>query len=159
MKNYILRLKFFIHWITRYLLQLKNYNILSEKSGDNLKFLALNKGRYGQITKVLSQMHAKYADNFDMAELAKESGMSVSAFHSHFKAITHYTPLQYLKEIRLHKARLMMLQDNMTASRAASIVGYSSNSQFSREFKRLFGDAPTIDSAKMKKSWLKEKSE
>ncbi|WP_413724293.1 AraC family transcriptional regulator [Sodalis sp. RH16] len=134
------------------------YNILMEKSGDNLKFLALNKGRHGQIAKVLSQMHAHYANNFDMADLAKESGMSVSAFHSHFKAITHSTPLQYLKEIRLHKARLMMLHDNMTASRAASIVGYSSNSQFSREFKRLFGDAPTIDSAKTKRIWLKEKS-
>lgn len=134
------------------------YNLLKEKTGDSLKFLALNLGRYGKITKILSLMHVNYSRNFDMAKLAKDSGMSVSAFHSHFKAITHATPLQYLKEVRLQKARAMMLNENMTASRAASVVGYSSNSQFSREFKRLFGDAPTVNSAKTKKSWQNAKS-
>jgi AraC-like DNA-binding protein len=144
--------------LSRHILQEFIYSLLIEKAGDDLKFLALNKGRYGSINKILSLMHSHYPNNFDMAELAKESGMSISAFHSHFKAITHSTPLQYLKEIRLHKARLMMLNDNMTASQAASIVGYSSNSQFSREFKRLFGDAPTVNSAKIKKRWLNDNS-
>lgn len=143
--------------LSRNILQEFLYDLLIGKGGDNIKLLVLNKGRYGQVARILNLMHANYAENFDMAKLARESGMSVSAFHAHFKSITRSTPLQYLKELRLHKARLMMMNENMSASQAAGLVGYKSSSQFSREFKRLFGDAPTIDSAKMKKSLLNER--
>lgn len=69
--------------------------------------------------------------------------MSPSALHHTFKEVTSVSPLQYLKQIRLHQARLLMLQDGMSAAEAAHRVGYGSPSQFSREFKRLFGAAPS----------------
>jgi AraC-like DNA-binding protein len=69
--------------------------------------------------------------------------MSVSSFHSNFKAVTGASPLQYLKSIRLHKARTLMAQDGLGVSTAAWNVGYESVSQFSREFKRYFGHTPT----------------
>ncbi len=72
--------------------------------------------------------------------------MSVSALHAHFKAVTATSPMQYLKTTRLHKARMLMVQDALGASLAAERVGYDSPSQFSREFKRLFG-APPADEA------------
>lgn len=130
------------------------YDLMRESGGDNIKCLALNTGKQYQIARILNQMHQHYAEDFDMAQLARTSGMSVSAFHTHFKQITHATPLQYLKVIRLHKARMLMINGNMTASQAASQVGYSSNSQFSREFKRLFGEAPTVNSARIKRDWF-----
>ncbi len=68
--------------------------------------------------------------------------MSVSAFHHNFKAVTSTSPLQYLKNYRLHKARMLMIHDGMKASAAAMRVGYESPSQFSREFKRYFGLTP-----------------
>jgi len=74
--------------------------------------------------------------------MARESGMSVSAFHHNFKAVTSSSPLQYLKTIRLHKARLLMVNEGLGAGSAAGRVGYESPSQFSREFKRLFGSTP-----------------
>ena len=68
--------------------------------------------------------------------------LSVSAFHRAFKEITSDSPMQYLKKIRLTKARELMIQENLKAYIAADKVGYESSSQFSREFKRYFGQSP-----------------
>jgi AraC-like DNA-binding protein len=82
--------------------------------------------------------------------MAEEAGMSVSAFHHAFKAVTSNSPLQYLKAIRLHKARLLILHDGLGAALAADRVGYESASQFSREFKRFFGASPMQDSMRLR---------
>ena len=74
--------------------------------------------------------------------MADEVGMSVSAFHHRFKAATASSPVQYLKSVRLHKARDLIVNDGAGAAQAALSVGYESASQFSREFKRFFGQPP-----------------
>jgi AraC-like DNA-binding protein len=71
--------------------------------------------------------------------------MSVSTFHHNFKQVTATSPLQYLKQVRLHRARTLMLHDGHNAGTAAASVGYESRSQFGREFKRLFGIPPAQD--------------
>jgi len=53
------------------------------------------------------------------------------------------SPIQYLKKIRLHQARLMIVGKGYNASEAAYDVGYNSTSQFSRKFKRQFGLPPS----------------
>ena len=75
--------------------------------------------------------------------------MSVSAFHHQFKALTGSSPVQYLKSIRLHKARALIDQ-GAGAAVAATAVGYESASQFSREFKRFFGTSPTGEAKRMR---------
>ncbi|SPC05121.1 putative DNA-binding transcriptional regulator (fragment) [Cupriavidus oxalaticus] len=85
--------------------------------------------------------------------MANEAGMSIATFHSHFKAVTNTSPMQYLKSTRLHHARLLMLRNEMSAARASSEVGYESPSQFSREFKRLFGRSPVDEVRRMKESF------
>jgi AraC-like DNA-binding protein len=82
--------------------------------------------------------------------MAKQARMSVSTFHQNFKAVTATSPLQYLKNIRLHRARLLMVNEGHNASTAASAVGYESPSQFGREFKRFFGDSPADEAAKLR---------
>ncbi len=71
--------------------------------------------------------------------------MSNSTFHNKFKIVTGTSPLQYIKNVRLHKARTFMLQDGLNANTASYEVGYESPSQFSREYKRLFGITPAKD--------------
>jgi AraC-like DNA-binding protein len=73
---------------------------------------------------------------------SRKAGMSVSAFHRHFNLVTGRSPLQYLKRVRLDHARRLMAHDGYDAGTAARAVGYESASQFSREFKRLFGVTP-----------------
>ncbi len=94
------------------------------------------------ISRVLKRIENKYTENLSVEQLAAEANMSVSAFHHNFKSVTSTSPLQYLKNYRLHKARMMIIHDGMKASAAAMRVGYESASQFSREFKRYFGVTP-----------------
>ena len=127
------------------------YHVLRGKLGGNLRALATPDSHFGRISRVLNRIHADYSRHYDIGTLARDAGMSVAAFHTRFKAITSSSPLQYLKNIRLNKARMLMVNDGLNASGAAVKVGYESASQFSREFKRLFGDGPARVAAEMRK--------
>lgn len=126
------------------------YRVLTGPLGANLRGLAAPQSHFGQITRVLNRLHADYAGNHDVETLAREAGMSVSTFHAHFKNVTASSPLRYLKTIRLHKARMLMVHDGLSAAGAALQVGYESASQFSREFKRHFGGAPAAIAGRLR---------
>jgi AraC-like DNA-binding protein len=126
------------------------YRVLCGNQSAALRAVAIRHSHFGQISKVMRKLHAEYASAIDIESLAREAGMSVSTFHANFKAVTSTSPLQYLKSIRLHRARLLMIQNGHTASSAATEVGYESASQFSREFKRFFGSSPAEEAAKMR---------
>lgn len=76
------------------------------------------------------------------AELARAAGMSESSLYRHFKALTGISPLQYHKQLRLHKARELIMAGREPSAAAAYKVGYESVSQFSREYKKMFGIPP-----------------
>lgn len=128
------------------------YRVLRGAQGDALRAVAARHSHFGQITKALRRMHTDYSGSLDVETLARESGMSVSTFHHNFKAVTSSSPLQYLKTIRLHKARLLMVHEGLGAGIAAGRVGYESPSQFSREFKRLFGNSPADEANRLRTS-------
>jgi len=71
--------------------------------------------------------------------------MSVSGFHHHFRAVTATSPLQFQKRIRLQEARHLMLGEDLDVGSAGHGVGYPDASQFTREYKRLFGAPPMRD--------------
>lgn len=131
------------------------YRVLTGRLGANLRGLATPQSHFGQITRVLNRIHADYASDHDVETLAREAGMSVSTFHTHFKNVTASSPLQYLKTIRLHKARMLMVHDGLGAAAAALRVGYESASQFSREFKRHFGGAPAEVASQLRASLMR----
>jgi transcriptional regulator GlxA family with amidase domain len=91
--------------------------------------------------------------NFDkqvrVDDLAALAGLSPTAFHRQFKAMTAMTPVQFQKQIRLMEARRLMLSREMSAETVAFEVGYASPSQFSREYARLFGAPPRRDIGKL----------
>jgi AraC-like DNA-binding protein len=118
------------------------YRVLTGPKGAALRAALAQRGHFGQIAKALHRIHVDFHQRLDIDTLAQEVHLSAAAFHVHFKTVTATSPIQYLKATRLHKARLLMIQDGVSASRAASRVGYESASQFSREFKRLFGRTP-----------------
>ncbi|TLD71253.1 AraC family transcriptional regulator [Phragmitibacter flavus] len=130
------------------------YRVLCREEGGTLRALATPHSHFGQISRVLQRMHVDYARPMEMADLAAEAGMSVSNFHNHFKAITSSPPLQYLKSVRLHRARLLMVHEGLNAGNAAREVGYESVSQFSREFKRFFGGTPVAVAEELRMSFM-----
>ena len=130
------------------------YRVLTGPQGGAIRSALGMQGRFGKIGRSLQRIHACYADKLDVAELAQEAGMSPPSFHSHFKAVTCTSPMQYLKSTRLHQARLLMVQEGMTAAAACHAVGFGSTSQFNREFKRLFGMTPAKEVRRMRDSFV-----
>jgi len=117
------------------------YRLLQSPGGAGLRNLAAWHGRWGQVYHACENLRINYAREHDVATLAREAAMSLSAFHHAFRAVTGHSPMQYLKRTRLHKARELIMTGT-AVSQAAYQVGYASTSQFSREFKRLFGHPP-----------------
>lgn len=124
------------------------YNVLKGPHGNALYALATRHGHLSDMNRVLEFIHEKYATEINVEDLARSLNMSSTMFHQHFKDLTATSPLQYLKSLRLHKARIFMVQDGLNASEASEKVGYNSLSQFSREFKRMFGASPSEEAAR-----------
>lgn len=118
------------------------YHILMGKHGHLLASAAFGESDYALIAKSLRFIHDNYSSGIEIDGLAEGANMSVRSFYNHFKAVTSLTPVQYLKRIRLEKARQFMVVQGEQVSSAAHLVGYESPSQFSREFKRHFGFTP-----------------
>ncbi|TGL62081.1 AraC family transcriptional regulator [Leptospira sarikeiensis] len=123
------------------------YRVLCRKEGGALQALAYRNRKFFQIARALHRIHESFDKDLDVRSLAFDAGMSISTFHSSFKAVTNASPIQYIKNVRLHKARILMLQEGLNAYNAAIQVGYESPSQFSREYKRFFGTPPGKDTA------------
>jgi AraC-like DNA-binding protein len=129
------------------------FRVLSGAQGSSMREALAARGQFGRIGKSLRLIHTRYAQPIGVTELADAAGMSVPSFHSHFKAITQVSPMQYVKATRLHQARLLMVRQDLTAEAASHAVGYTSPSQFSREFKRLFGLTPAAEAHRMRQSF------
>lgn len=129
------------------------FRVLTGSQGASMREALAMRGQFGKIGRSLRAIHANYAQPLDVTRLAEEAGMSVPSFHSHFKAITQVSPMQYVKSTRLHQARLLMVRQDLTAEAACHAVGYTSPSQFSREFKRLFGLSPAAETKRMRESF------
>jgi AraC-like DNA-binding protein len=105
-----------------------------------------------RVADAVSWIRAHFAQPVTVHEMAASIHMSASAFHQRFKAVTSMSPLQYQKVLRLHEARRLMLFQGTDASDACRRVGYLSSSQFSREYGRFFGSAPTRDIARLRET-------
>jgi AraC-like DNA-binding protein len=103
-----------------------------------------------RVAKAISWLRENFSQPMKVEELAALVHMSVSSFHEHFKSVTSMSPLHYQKVLRLQEARRLMLSTIMDAGTASQRVGYLSASQFSREYSRFFGSAPTRDIARLR---------
>ena len=128
------------------------YRVLREEKDGALRALANRNGNFMRIATVLKEVHANSAKPFTVESMSKRAGMSIPAFHNNFKLVTGSSPLQYLKRIRLDRAKRLMIHDGYNASTAAKAVGYESASQFSREFKRQFGVTPMEDVKRLRQA-------
>jgi AraC-like DNA-binding protein len=103
-----------------------------------------------RVAKAISWLRENFSQPMKVEDLAELVHMSVSSFHEHFKSVTSMSPLHYQKVLRLQEARRLMLSTVMDAGTASQRVGYLSPSQFSREYSRFFGSAPTRDIARLR---------
>ena len=119
------------------------YRVLMSEQGGAMRAVVQRQSHFRRIGDVLRAVHEDCTKPFTTADMMSMAGMSKTTLHESFKAVTAMTPLQFVKSVRLHKAKALMMDDGLSASTAAYQVGYASASQFSREFKRLFGLPPS----------------
>lgn len=113
--------------------------------GENSHFLHkmfLENKMEAKMTRTLKTIHSQYNEHLDIPTLAKEEDMSVSSFHTHFKKVTSLSPLQYIKKIRLNKAKDLLTRNDFQVNETAYATGYESSSQFSKDFKSYYGYPP-----------------
>lgn len=122
-----------------------SYRLLTGEQGPRLSLITMAGNHGYQVSRAIDWLKENFRQPVRVEELAGKAGMSVSAFHNHFRATTAMSPLQFQKKMRLNEARRLMLSERMDASKAAFDVGYESPSQFSREYSRLFGAPPIRD--------------
>lgn len=121
------------------------YRVLQTPQGKYLRAIATLGEQGNRTAKVVSWLRTNYAKPLRVDELAAMARMGVSTLHHHFRSLTAMSPLQYQKQLRLHVARERMLHEGLDAASAAFEVGYESPSQFSREYRRFFGEPPMRD--------------
>lgn len=122
-----------------------HYRLLASDQASRLWQIASVGSQSQRIARAIDWLRSNYAEPLRIEELAAHVQMSPSNLHHHFRQLTAMSPLQYLKWLRLHEARHLMLNERLDAASAAFQVGYESPSQFSREYGRLFGAPPKRD--------------
>jgi AraC-like DNA-binding protein len=118
------------------------YWLLTGPHGGDVARLALKTSPSQRIISAMHCLRNRFRESVRIEELAAVANMSPSAFHREFKALTACSPLQYQKQLRLLEARRLMISRDFNVEAAAFEVGYQSPSQFSREYTRMFGEAP-----------------
>jgi AraC-like DNA-binding protein len=124
--------------------------LLRSRIGPRVAQMGFAESSVHRLARAISWLRANFSQPMKVEELAELVHMSVSSFHEHFKSVTSMSPLHYQKVLRLQEARRLMLSLMMDASDAGQRVGYLSASQFSREYSRFFGSAPTKDIARLR---------
>ncbi len=118
------------------------FRIMCGQNASSLYALAMKNTNLSKVDKALKLIHSNYRESIDIDSLATLVNMSPSAFHRAFKDVTLSSPIQYLKKVRLSKAKSLLMERGSRVNEAAAEVGYESATQFSREFKRHFGSSP-----------------
>jgi AraC-like DNA-binding protein len=131
--------------LSRILKQEIMYRLIAARNGDVLYHTVLSHYQEKGVNEAIQWIKANYAEPLVIDDLAKRVRMSVSTLHHRFKAAIVMSPLQYQKQTRLLEARRMLMTGSMEAATVAYQVGYESPSQFSREYRRLFGASPLQD--------------
>ncbi len=126
-----------------------HFRLLMAPHGGMLRRLLRHDSHANSVARAIKHIRTKLTSRILIPELAQAVGMSPSAFHKHFKAVTATTPLQYQKDLRLLEARRLLTVEGRSVSDAAFDVGYESPTQFSREYSRKFGAPPSADTGQL----------
>ncbi|WP_440875710.1 AraC family transcriptional regulator N-terminal domain-containing protein [Thalassotalea sp. PLHSN55] len=119
------------------------FHVLQGQHAAPLFALVAHNTHLSKMERVLKHLHIHYENSIDVEQLASMANMSSSTFHRVFKQVTASSPIQYIKKIRLNRARELLLDQGLKVKQAAAQVGYESPTQFSREFSRYFGQTPS----------------
>jgi AraC-like DNA-binding protein len=121
------------------------WRLVTGPQGATVRQIGLADSELACLSRAIRWIRVHYDKTLRVEELATLATMSVSSFHRHFRTVTSMAPIQFQKQIRLHEARVRLLAEPWDVAGAGFAVGYDSPSQFSREYRRMFGVPPSRD--------------
>jgi AraC-like DNA-binding protein len=131
-----------------------HWRLLTGPQGGLVRQVGLADGRVAVVARAIAWIKDHYDEVIRVDDVAAEVGLSVPSLNRHFRAATSMSPVQYQKQIRLQRARIRLLANPADVAGAGHAVGYTSASQFTREYRRLFGAPPGQDAARLQGSRL-----
>lgn len=131
-----------------------HWRLLTGPQGGLVRQVGLADGRVALVTRAIAWIKDHYDEVIRIEDVAAEVNLSISSLNRHFRAATSMSPLQYQKQIRLQRARVRLLANPVDVAGAGHAVGYSSASQFTREYRRFFGVPPGRDAARLQSAHL-----
>lgn len=126
------------------------WRLINSQQGALVRQIGLADSRMSQIGRSVRWLRSHFTETFQVEKLAEIAGMSVTSLHRHFRMVTSLTPIQYQKQLRLHAARSRLMAKREEVADVGYAVGYDSPSQFSREYRRMFGKTPGQDGADLR---------
>jgi AraC-like DNA-binding protein len=118
------------------------YRLLTGRKGSELRGLVQQRGEIKRISRAVHYIHQNLDKPVSVEQLAEMVYMGRTSLYETFRDVMHLSPLQYAKSVKLDRARTL-IQEGKKANEAGYLVGYCSPAQFSREYKRHFGYAPS----------------
>jgi AraC-like DNA-binding protein len=134
------------------------WRLITGEQGAMIRQIGLADSRLSQVGRAIRLLRKQYATLLRIDDLAEAAGMSTTSFHRHFRAVTSMSPIQYQKLLRLQEARALLVAEAQDVAAVGFAVGYDSPSQFSREYRRLFGVPPSKDLALRRDTRLLEQA-
>jgi AraC-like DNA-binding protein len=128
------------------------WRLLTGPQGTTVRQIGLADSRLAHLARAIRWIRGHYDETLRVEELAASAAMSASSFHRHFRAVTSMTPIQFQKQIRLREARARLLAQPGDVAGVGFAVGYDSPSQFSREYRRMFGVPPSHDALALRET-------
>ena len=122
-----------------------HWRLMNGPHGGAIRRIGMDDSRVSLVGRATQWIAQRYNRAIRIADLADEIGVSVATLNRHFRAVTAMSPLQYQKQLRLQQARLRLIAEPEDVAAVGYAVGYESPSQFSREYRRLFGEPPGRD--------------
>ncbi|MEU9129538.1 AraC family transcriptional regulator [Kitasatospora sp. NPDC048540] len=126
------------------------WRLITGEQGATVRQLGLADSGLSHVSRAVRWIREHYAEPFRVEDVARLSGLSVSAFYRSFQSVTAMSPIQFQKQIRLQEARLLLATHPGDVTGVGRRVGYDSASQFSREYRRQFGEPPSRDAARLR---------
>jgi AraC-like DNA-binding protein len=126
-----------------------HWRLLTGPQGGLVRQVGLADSRVAIVARAIAWIKDHYDEVIRVEDLAADVGLSVSALNRHFRAATSMSPVQYQKQLRLQRARIRLLANPGDVAGAGHAVGYTSASQFNREYRRMFGVPPGLDAARL----------
>jgi AraC-like DNA-binding protein len=128
------------------------WRLVTGPQGPTVRQIGLADSELAHLGRAIRWIRVHYDKTLRIEELAALATMSVTSFHRHFRAVTSITPIQYQKQIRLHEARSRLFAEPRDVASVGFAVGYDSPSQFSREYRRMFGVPPSHDALALREA-------